>query len=83
MKQIISDPCMYRRYALKLQLLRAIKCPAESWILKEITFHLEVKSVYLHGKIKSLGYKGKNELNQTEVGKNSYEYFIQANLILP
>lgn len=50
MKQIISDLCMYRRYALKLQLLLVIKYPAESWILKQVTFHLEAKSVYFHGK---------------------------------
>lgn len=50
MKQIISDLCMYRRYALKLQLLQAIKYPAESWILKQITFHLEATSAYFYGK---------------------------------
>ena len=50
MKQIISDLHMYRRYALKLQLLRAIKYPAESWILKQITYQLEAKSLYVHEK---------------------------------
>lgn len=52
MKQITSDLYMDRRYALKLQLLRVIKCFAESCILKQITFHRGSMCIYFHGKKK-------------------------------
>lgn len=61
MKQIISDLYMYRRYALKLQLLLVIKHSAESWILNQITSHHGSKSIYFCGKKnEAINFKPKN-----------------------